>query len=131
MTLPALKRQRVSNLRLDEISSVDVPAVAGATACLMKRADGADATFDAAIRKSAAAVADGARPAYGVEEYEDAMLRRADELARDWRTTPEQAMMKHLTKDQTLRDLAHAAEHARVDAYGAAVAKRRKAAAAL
>ncbi len=115
-----LKRQVVRNLHLGEISSVDNPAQVGATAVLMKRADGADVD----IRKNAAAVADGGDVAYSVMAFEDAMFRRADELALAQNVTPEKALAKNLFTDRTLMDLAHASEVARCSAYGAEVRKR-------
>lgn len=119
MTIPQ-KRHRISNLSLREISSVDKPAQEGATVVLMKRAD--DAFSD--IRKNAADVAAGATPAYGVEAFEDAMFSRAEALGREQGITMEQALLKHLTQDRELMDLAHASEVARVAAYGAEVSKR-------
>lgn len=115
-----LKRQIITNLKLSEISSVDNPAQVGARAVLMKRGEGADVE----IRKNAAAVADGGAPAYGIADYEDAMFRRADELALAQRTTPEQALAKNLASDRSLMDLAHAAEVARSAAYAVEVRKR-------
>lgn len=52
------------------------------------------------------------------------MLRRAEELARDYRVSPEQALAKGLSADRELMDLAHACEVARVGAYGQEVRKR-------
>lgn len=118
MTIPA-RRQLVSNLKLREISSVDHPAQVGATAVLMKRADGADVE----ILKNAAAVAGGGAPVFGVADYEDAMLRRADELALSQRVTPEQALAKNLSTDRSLMDLAHASAVARCSAYAVEVRK--------
>lgn len=114
------KRQVVKGLRLDEISSVDSPAQVEAVAVLMKRADGGDVE----IRKNAGEVAAGGKPAFGVLQYEDAMLRRAEELARDYRVSLEQALAKGLSADRELMDLAHACEVARVGAYGQEVRKR-------
>lgn len=116
----AVRRQVVSNLELSEISSVDHPAQVGAMAVLMKRAEGADVE----IRKNAAAVAGGGAPAFGVADYEDAMLRRADELARTQKVTPEQALAKNLSTDRSLMDLAHASVVARCSAYAVEVRKR-------
>lgn len=115
-----LKRQVITNLKLNEISSVDNPAQVGARAVLMKRGEGADVE----IRKNAAAVADGGAPAYGIADYEDAMFRRADELALRQNVTPEQAFAKNLSSDRLLMDLAHAAEVARCSAYAVEVRKR-------
>ena len=115
-----LKRQVITNLKLREISSVDNPAQVGARAVFMKRGEGADVE----IRKNAAAVAGGGAPAYGVADYEDAMFRRADELALAQRVTPEQALAKNLSSDRSLMDLAHASEVARCSAYAVEVRKR-------
>lgn len=115
-----IKRHRVSNLKLNEISSVDYPAQAGAVSVLIKSAGGGDVE----IRKNAAAVAGGDKPAYGSDAFEDAMLRRADELARDMRVTPEQALVQGLSSDKSLRDLAHASEVAKVAEYGASLRQR-------
>ncbi|WP_313444449.1 hypothetical protein [Brevundimonas sp.] len=116
----AVRRRLVSNLKLSEISSVDHPAQAGATVVLMKRAEGGDVE----IRKNATAVAGGGAPAFGVADYEHAMLRRADELAMSQRVTPEQALAKNLSTDRSLMDLAHASQIARCSAYAVEVRKR-------
>lgn len=116
----AVRRQVVGNLKLSEISSVDQPAQAGATVVLMKRAEGGDVE----IRKNAAAVAGGGVPDFAVADYEDAMLRRADELALSQRITPEQALAKNLSTDRSLMDLAHASAVARCSAYAVEVRKR-------
>lgn len=121
MTTPQ-KKFIVRNLKLNEISSVDRPAQVGATAALFKRAD--DRAVN--IRKDAAAVAGGSAPAFGVSQYEDAMFVRAAELATYHRVTPEQALSKHLTTDPELRDLAHATEVARCNAYAAETKKKYK-----
>lgn len=110
----------VKNLRLKEISSVDRPAQVGAVSVLIK----AGAESDVEIRKNAGEVARGEKPAYGVTTFEDAMFRRADELAKPGSVTPEQALAKGLSTDTTLMDLAHAAEVARAAAYGEQVRKR-------
>jgi len=119
MTIPQ-QRHRIANLSLREISSVDKPAQVGATVVLMKRAD--DGSSD--IRKNAAAVVNGAAPAYSVEAFEDAMFLRAEALGREQGITKEQALLKNLTCDCELMDLAHASEVARVAAYGVEVRKR-------
>ena len=108
------KKHRVSNLKLMEISSVDKPAQTGAVSVLLKSQDGGRV----AIRKNAADVAGGAKPAFGVDQYEDAMLARAGELAKEQGTSPEQALAKGLSADRELMDLAHAGEVARAAAYG-------------
>src|SRR3546814_8138381 len=100
MTIPQ-KRHIVSNLKIKEISSVDNPAQVGATAVLIKRADG-DLTE---IRKNAAAVAAGEQPKFGVADYEDAMFACAAELAKDMQCTPEQALLKGLPTDPALSDI--------------------------
>ena len=118
-----MKRHRVRNLSLSEISSVDLPAQLGARAVLIKSAGEAPMT-DTEIRKNAAAVASGAQPTYSASSFEDSMLRRADELALRQNVTPEQALAKNLSSDRELMDLAHAAEVARCAAYGVEVRKR-------
>jgi hypothetical protein len=118
-----IKRHRVSNLKLAEVSSVDHPAQLGARAVLIKSAGEAPMT-DTEIRKNASAVAAGAQPAYSVDAFEDSMLRRADELALRQNVTPEQALAKNLSSDRQLMDLAHAAQVARCAAYGVEVRKR-------
>ncbi|HKX80103.1 MAG TPA: hypothetical protein VJM34_16430 [Novosphingobium sp.] len=118
MTIPG-KRYRVTNLKLNEISSVDNPAQAGAICVLIKSAQGVPDMNDTAILKSATAVVErNDKPAYGSHVYEEAMFRRADELAKDYRTTPEQALVKGLTQDKPLQHLTHACEAARVVEYG-------------
>ncbi len=125
MSLPARKRHRVHNLKLAEISSVDRPAQVGAVSVLMKSAGATDVTtID--IRKNAAAVVDGADPAFGVPDYEDAMFARAAELGKERGCTPEQALSKCLTTDTALRDLAYASEVARCGAYAVEVTKRHR-----
>ena len=101
----AVKRHRVSNLKLREISTVDWPAQVGAVSVLIKRLGEEDmSTTD--IRKNAAAVATGGAPAFTVTQYEDAMFARAAELAKELGCTPEQALAKRLTTDDALRDFA-------------------------
>jgi hypothetical protein len=114
-----MKKKDILSMRLDEISSVDRPAQAGAVAVILKAAE-----RDVAIRKNAGEVAVGEKPTFAVTEFEDAMLRRADELAVPGRVTKEQALAKGLSTDRTLMDLAHAAEVARAAAYGEQVRKR-------
>lgn len=122
MTTPN-KRHRVSNLKLRDISSVDRPAQVGAVSVLIKRAGDNEVT-DIDIRKNAAAVAGGGKPAHSSDAFEGAMLRRADELAQHHRISPEQALLKGLAEDSELRDLAHACEVAKVAEYGAHVRGR-------
>lgn len=120
---PPIKRHRVSNLRLREISSVDRPAQVGAVSVLIKSA-GVSEVSDVEIRKSAASVAEGGELKHTCGEYEGAMLRRADELAAYHRISPEQALLKGLAEDLDLRNLAHASEVARASEYGLTVRKR-------
>ena len=127
MTVHQLKRHRISNLKLREISSVDRPAQVGAVSVLMKR-KGEDDMTTTDIRKNAAAVVAGGDAAFTVTQYEDAMFARADELGLQHRCTPEQALAKCLSSDPALRDLAHASEVARAGAYAVEVRKRNAAA---
>lgn len=108
------KRMRVANLRLNEISSVDRPAQTGAVAVLLKRADGESNADFVAIVKSAQAVERGEQPTYSESQYEAAMLDHAEQLARDNRTTPEQALARGLSTDRMMRSLARGVEVARV-----------------
>jgi hypothetical protein len=110
----------VKNLQLREISSVDRPAQPGAVSVLIK----AGSESDVEIRKNARDVAGGEKPSYDVTTFEDAMFRRADELAGAGSITPEQALAKGLSTDKTIMDLAHAAEVARAASYGEQVRKR-------
>ena len=119
MTIPR-KRHRVSNLRLAEISTVDRPAQVGAVSVLIKSAGDSD-MIQVDIRKNAAAVAHGEKPMFTNEQFEDAMFARADELAQQYNISPEQALAKNLATDPELRDLAHASEIARYNAYAAQV----------
>jgi hypothetical protein len=114
-----MKKFTIKRLAIKEISSVDRPAQEGAVAVLMKSAED-----DVEIRKNAGEVAAGEKPGFTATDYEDAMLRRADEIATERRTTPEQALAKGLSTDRTIMDLAHAGEIARVAEYGQRVRKR-------
>ncbi len=99
MTSPAKKIIR--SMTVDEISSVDRPAIAGATAVLLK-AEGAP------IRKNAAEVAAGqAEPLFKAAEYGEAMIARSVELAKQYGGTPEAALMNHSGTDPVLIELAH------------------------
>lgn len=113
-------KHRVANLRLAEISSVDNPAQVGARVVLIKRGEGPDVE----IRKSAASVVEGGKADYTTLQYEDAMLRRAEELGREQGVSPEQALAKNLSSDMEMKALAFACEVARVDAYGVGIRKR-------
>lgn len=110
----------VKNLQLREISSVDRPAQVGAVSVLIK----AGSDSDVEIRKNAGDIARGEKPIYDVTTFEDAMFRRADELAKVGSITPEQALAKGLSTDTALMDLAHASEVARAASYGKQVRKR-------
>lgn len=126
MTLPK-KRHRVTKLSLREISLVDRPAQIGALAALIKRQGEEDVTCET-ILKSAGAACRGDQPAHSRDEYEAALLKRADALAKEQGVTPEQALSRNLTTDAELRDLTNAYEAANAAAYGAAIHKRHVAA---
>ncbi|GAM04768.1 hypothetical protein [Novosphingobium sp. MBES04] len=86
MTLP--KKMIVRDMTLNEISSVDVPAVKGATALILK--SGA-----AAFRKNVSEVATGeAAPLYKAAEYADATMVRAGEIALKKGCTPGKALLE-------------------------------------
>jgi len=117
------KRHVIRNLKLSEISSVDRPAQTGAASVLMKSAGGADPTY-AAILKSASAVAKGEQPTFMRLDYENALLKRADELAAAQGITPEMALFKNLTTDGAIRELTNAYEAANATEYGSNMRKR-------
>ncbi|MEH3102646.1 MAG: hypothetical protein PGN12_01910 [Sphingomonas phyllosphaerae] len=127
MTIPK-KRHRVRNLSLREISSVDRPAQVGAVSVLMKRAGEEDVTYET-ILKSASAVTRGEQPTHSRDDYETALLKRADALAKEQGVTPEQALARNLTTDAEMRDLTNGYEAANAAAYGSSVRKRHGAAA--
>lgn len=107
MTVPA-KKQIIRAMTVSEISSVDRPAVAGATAVLLKSAG-------AALRKNAAEVAAGqAAPLFKAAEYGDAMMARAGEIATDTGCTPGQALLDHSGTDPVIIELAYAERAAEV-----------------
>jgi hypothetical protein len=96
----ASKKQIIRSMTVDEISSVDSPAVKGATAVLLK-AEGAP------IRKNASEVVRGqAEPLFMAADYSDAMIARSVELAKQHGTTPETALMDHCGTDPVLIELA-------------------------
>src|SRR5689334_18101839 len=98
----------IRSMTVDEISSVDRPAVKGATAVLFK-------SEGAALRKNAAEVAAGtAEPMYKAAEYGDAMMTRAGELGAQYGTTPGQALLDHSGTDPVLIELACAERSAEV-----------------
>lgn len=125
--MPSKKRFRVTNLKLREISSVDRPAQSGAVAVLMKSSGGTNVTYED-ILKSASAVCRGERPAHSREEYETALLKRADVLAKEQGISPEQALSRNLATDADLRDLTNGYEAANAAFYAASRPKRQWAA---
>lgn len=99
MTLPT--RMIISNLTVNEVSTVDVPAQPHARAVIMKRDGGTP------IRKNAAEVAQGqAEPLYKAADYGDAMIVRAGEIAAETGTSPQQALLDHSGTDPVLIELA-------------------------
>lgn len=84
-------------------------------------------TYDT-ILKSASAVGRGEQPTHSRDDYEAALLKRADALAKEQGVSPEQALSRNLTTDAELRDLSNAYEAANASAYGAALRKRHAAA---
>ena len=102
MTLP--KKMIVRDLTVNEVSSVDIPAVKGATAVLLKSAG-------TPLRKNASEVAAGeAVPLYKAAEYADAMMVRAGEIALEKGCTPGKALLDYSGTDEVLIELA-CAEH--------------------
>lgn len=98
MTLP--KKMIVTDLSVEEISSVDTPAVKGATAVLLK-------SGSVAIRKNAAEIAVGeAEPLYKASDYADAMMVRAAEIAQQTGTTVSKALLDYSGTDPVIIELA-------------------------
>ena len=98
----------IRSMTVDEISSVDRPAIKGATAVILKSAG-------AALRKNAAEVAAGqAEPLYKAAEYADAMMARAGEIAVEKGCTPGQALLDHSGTDPVLIELACAERSAEI-----------------
>lgn len=105
MTQP---KKIIRSMTVNEISSVDRPAVTGATAVILKSAG-------AALRKNASEVAAGqAEPLYKAAEYADAMMARAGEIAVEKGCTPGQALLDHSGSDPVLIELACAERSAEV-----------------
>lgn len=105
MTTP---KKIIRDMTVTEISSVDRPAVAGATAVLMKCAG-------AALRKNAAEVATGqAAPLFKAAQYSDAIMARAGEIAIEKGCTPGQALLDHSGTDTVIIELAYAERAAEV-----------------
>ena len=99
MTQP---KKIIRAMTVTEISSVDRPAVAGATAVLLKSAG-------AALRKNATEVAAGqAAPLYKAALYSDAIMARAGEIAIEKGCTPGQALLDHSGTDSVIIELAYA-----------------------
>lgn len=57
-------------------------------------------------------------------KYEDALLKRAEELADEQGVTPDQALSANLSTDSTIRELSNAYEVANAAEYGSTVRKR-------
>ncbi|OYX96775.1 MAG: hypothetical protein B7X90_08685 [Novosphingobium sp. 17-62-19] len=105
MTQP---KKIIRSMTVNEISSVDRPAVTGATAVILKSAG-------AALRKNASEVAAGAaEPLYKAAEYADAMMARAGEIAVEKGITPGQALLDRSGTDPVLIELACAERSAEV-----------------
>lgn len=85
---------------------------------------------DIDIRKNAATVGKGEPATFTRLQYEDALLKRAEELADKQGVTPEQALSANLTTDSTIRDLTNAYEVANAAEYGSTIRKRYAGAAA-
>ena len=101
MTTPTTK-QIIRSMTVDEISSVDRPAIAGATAVLMKNAN-----TSLPIRKNATEVAAGqASPLYKAADYANAMIARSVELSKQYGGTPEAALLDFSGTDPVLIELA-------------------------
>lgn len=97
----AQKKFIIRSMKVDEVSTVDVPAVKGALAVVMKRGT--------PLLKNASEVAAGqAEPLYKAAEYGDAMIVRAGEIAAQTGTTPQKALLDHSGTDPVLIELAHA-----------------------
>lgn len=106
MTLP--KKMVVRDMTVNEISTVDVPAVKGATAVILK-------STTATLRKNAAEVAAGeAAPLYKAAEYADAMMIRAGEIALEKGCTPGKALLDCSGTDPVLIELACAERSAEI-----------------
>lgn len=91
----------IRDMTVFEVSSVDRPAVTGATAVILK-------SEGAALRKNASEVAAGAaEPLYKAAEYGDAMMARAGEIAVEKGCTLVQALLDHSGTDAVLIELAY------------------------
>lgn len=95
------KRMIIRDMTVNEISSVDIPAIKGATVAIMKSAG-------IPIRKNAAEIAIGqAEPLFKAAEYGDAIIERAGEIGAETGTTPEKALLDHCGTDAVLIELAY------------------------
>lgn len=104
----AQPKKIIRDMTILEVSSVDRPAVKGATAVLLK-------SEGAALRKNASEVAAGqAEPLYKAAEYGDAMMARAGEIALEKGCTPGQALLDYSGTDPVLIELACAERSAEV-----------------
>ncbi|MBH0111427.1 hypothetical protein I5E68_00495 [Novosphingobium sp. YJ-S2-02] len=98
MTLP--KKMIVRDMTVNEISTVDVPAVKGATAVILKGGS-------VAIRKNAAEIAAGqAEPLYKAADYADAIMVRAGEIAQQTGVSVSKALLDHSGIDPVMIELA-------------------------
>lgn len=112
------KKQIIRSMTVNEVSSVDTPAVKGATAVLLK-------SGGVEIRKNAADVAAGrAEPLYKASDYGDAMIVRAGEIAAQTGTTPQKALLDHSGTDPVLIELAHGERAAEMAVMKAASDRR-------
>lgn len=119
-------RQVIRRLTVNEVSTVDRPAQPGATVAIIKSVGG-----DVAIRKSANDLAGLSSvdafdtPLHKSADYEEALFRRADELARERGVTKERALTDAISgNDAVAMDLAHAYTVAKVREHGDRTARR-------
>ncbi|WP_227340120.1 hypothetical protein [Sphingopyxis sp. P8] len=95
-----MKKMIIRDMTVTEVSSVDVPAVKGATAVIMK-------SSSVAIRKNAADIVAGeAEPLYKAAEYADAIMVRAGEIAQQTGVTVSKALLDHSGTDPVIIELA-------------------------
>jgi hypothetical protein len=116
--MTAQPKKIIRDMTVFEVSSVDRPAVKGATAVLFK-------SEGAALRKNAAEVAAGtAEPLYKAAQYGDAMMARAGEIAAEKACTAGQALLNHSGSDPVLIELAHAERSAEMAVMKAQSSRR-------
>ena len=95
-----MKKMIIRDMTVNEISSVDIPAIKGATAVILK-------SSSVAIRKNAAEIAAGqAEPLYKAPDYADAIMVRAGEIAAQTGTTVSKALLDHSGTDPVIIELA-------------------------